>query len=65
MKLPNLSAWGLEHKQFIAFLIVMLSAAGALSYFSLGRAEDPSFTFKVWWYARCGRAQRRRRLNAN
>ncbi|NCN88912.1 MAG: efflux RND transporter permease subunit [Gallionella sp.] len=47
MKLPNLSAWALEHKQFIAFLIVMLSVAGALSYFSLGRAEDPGFTFKV------------------
>jgi len=47
MKLPNLSAWALEHKQFIAFLIVMLTVAGALSYFSLGRAEDPSFTFKV------------------
>ena len=47
MKLPNLSEWALRHQQFVVFLIIVLSVAGTLSYFSLGRAEDPSFTFKV------------------
>ncbi|GAB1232976.1 efflux RND transporter permease subunit [Ferrigenium sp. UT5] len=47
MKLPNLSAWALEHQQFVVFLMAVLAIAGMVSYFSLGRAEDPGFTFKV------------------
>jgi multidrug efflux pump len=43
----NLSAWSLRHPSLIGFLIVLLLAAGALSYVQLGRAEDPDFTFKV------------------
>lgn len=43
----NLSAWALRHPSLIGFLIVLLLAAGALSYVQLGRAEDPDFTFKV------------------
>lgn len=31
----------------VAYLIVVLMAAGIMSYFKLGRAEDPEFTFKV------------------
>jgi multidrug efflux pump len=31
----------------VLYLIIVLMAAGALSYFKLGRAEDPDFTFKV------------------
>jgi len=47
MKLPNLSEWALKHQQMVVYLIIVLSIAGILSYFSLGRAEDPAFTFKV------------------
>ncbi|MDD5057832.1 MAG: efflux RND transporter permease subunit [Sideroxydans sp.] len=47
MKLPNLSEWALKHQQMVVYLIITLSIAGVLSYLSLGRAEDPNFTFKV------------------
>ncbi|MBI3222348.1 MAG: efflux RND transporter permease subunit [Nitrosomonadales bacterium] len=47
MKGPNLSAWSLAHQQMVLYLIIVLMAAGVISYFNLGRAEDPDFTFKV------------------
>ncbi len=47
MKLPNLSEWSLTHQQMVLYLIIVLTAAGVISYFNLGRAEDPDFTFKV------------------
>ena len=47
MKGPNLSAWALTHQQMVMYLIIVLMSAGVISYFSLGRAEDPDFTFKV------------------
>ena len=47
MKMPNLSEWALKHQQMVVYLIIVLSVAGVLSFFSLGRAEDPEFTFKV------------------
>ena len=43
----NASAWALEHKSFVGFLMVLLSVAGLLSYDTLGRDEDPPFTIKV------------------
>ena len=43
----NLSEWALRHRSMVAYLIVMLIAGGVMSYFKLGRAEDPDFTFKV------------------
>ena len=43
----NLSAWAVAHPALILFLIIMFGEAGLLSYRSLGRAEDPSFTIKV------------------
>ncbi|HXU93279.1 MAG TPA: efflux RND transporter permease subunit [Gallionella sp.] len=46
-RLPNLSAWALTHQQMVVYLIIVLMTAGAISYFKLGRAEDPDFTFKV------------------
>jgi multidrug efflux pump len=46
MKMPNLSEWALEHQQMVVYLIIVLSVAGIMSFFSLGRAEDPEFTFK-------------------
>ncbi|MDD2916137.1 MAG: efflux RND transporter permease subunit [Gallionella sp.] len=47
MKGPNLSSWALAHQQMVLFLIIVLMGAGVISYFNLGRAEDPDFTFKV------------------
>jgi multidrug efflux pump subunit AcrB len=43
----NLSSWALTHQQMILYLIIVLMGAGVFSYFGLGRAEDPDFTFKV------------------
>ncbi|MDD5249233.1 MAG: efflux RND transporter permease subunit [Rhodocyclaceae bacterium] len=47
MKKINLSEWSIEHPSMVMYLMVVLMIAGALSYFKLGRAEDPDFTFKV------------------
>lgn len=43
----NLSAWALRHQPLVAYLMMMLMAAGLYAYFSLGRAEDPDFTIKT------------------
>jgi multidrug efflux pump subunit AcrB len=43
----NLSAWSVSHRSLVSFLIILLFAAGAYSYVSLGRGEDPSFTVKL------------------
>jgi multidrug efflux pump len=43
----NLSAWAVAHPAFVLFFIVVISAAGLMSYLSLGRAEDPSFAIKT------------------
>ncbi len=42
----NLSALALRHRQLTLFAMLMLAAAGAWAYFTLGRAEDPAFTIK-------------------
>ena len=43
----NLSDWALKHRSFVWFLILISVVAGTLSYLSLGREEDPSFTIKT------------------
>ena len=43
----NLSAWALRHQSLVRYLMVMLALAGAISYNSLGRSEDPDFTLKT------------------
>ena len=43
----NASAWALEHKSFVGFLMAMMVFAGILSYRQLGRDEDPPFTIKT------------------
>jgi multidrug efflux pump subunit AcrB len=43
----NASAWALEHKSFVGFLMLLLAVAGLFSYGQLGRDEDPPFTIKV------------------
>ena len=47
MQRLNLSEWAITHRALVLFMIMLLGAAGAYSYFNLGRAEDPSFTIKV------------------
>ena len=42
----NLSAWALQHRTLTLLAMVVLGVGGALSYLSLGRAEDPAFTVK-------------------
>ena len=43
----NLSAWAVAHPAFVLFFIIVFSVVGLMSYLSLGRAEDPSFTIKT------------------
>jgi multidrug efflux pump subunit AcrB len=43
----NLSAWAVRHQALVLFLMIALGIAGAASYRTLGRAEDPNFTIKV------------------
>jgi multidrug efflux pump len=47
VKGPNASEWALEHQSLVLFFMLALAAAGLFSYFKLGQAEDPDFTFKV------------------
>jgi multidrug efflux pump len=47
MKQLNLSEWALKHQQMVLYLIIVFMIGGAISFFQLGRAEDPDFTFKV------------------
>jgi len=43
----NLSDWALKHRSFIVFLMIAATVGGLFSYFRLGRAEDPPFTFRT------------------
>lgn len=43
----NLSAWALAHQQLVAFLMLVVVAAGVMSYERLPRNEDPAFTIKT------------------
>jgi multidrug efflux pump len=43
----NLSAWALNHKPFIGFMMVVMLLAGLRAYNGLGRDEDPPFTIKT------------------
>lgn len=43
----NLSAWALNHQSLIAFFMLLLMAAGIISYEQLPRNEDPAFTIKT------------------
>ncbi|MBK9018635.1 MAG: efflux RND transporter permease subunit [Sulfuritalea sp.] len=47
MKQLNLSEWALRHQSMVLYLMIVFMIGGVLSFFSLGRAEDPDFTFKV------------------
>ncbi|ANJ76010.1 efflux RND transporter permease subunit [Ralstonia insidiosa] len=43
----NLSALAVRERAVTLFLICLISLAGLVSFFKLGRAEDPAFTVKV------------------
>jgi multidrug efflux pump subunit AcrB len=43
----NLSALAVRERSITLFLILLISLAGLVSFFKLGRAEDPAFTVKV------------------
>jgi multidrug efflux pump subunit AcrB len=43
----NLSEWALGHRSFVMYCMIAVMAAGALSYYRLGRNEDPAFTFRT------------------
>lgn len=44
---PNLSSWALRHPSFVTYLMGVILISGLFAYLTLGRAEDPDFTFKV------------------
>lgn len=44
----NLSALAVREKAITLFLIIAIAAAGIFAFLKLGRAEDPSFTIKVF-----------------
>jgi multidrug efflux pump subunit AcrB len=44
---PNLSDWALKHRSFIVFAMLAITIGGLMSYFRLGRSEDPAFTFRA------------------
>ena len=44
---PNLSDWALKHRSFVVFLMIAATIAGQGPYASLGRNEDPAFTFRA------------------
>ena len=50
MKKPagfNLSGWALAHQQLVVFFMLLVMAAGVMSYEHLSRNEDPAFTIKT------------------
>jgi multidrug efflux pump subunit AcrB len=47
LKSFNLSEWALDHRSLVWYFMIVFLMAGVLSYVSLGREEDPSFTIKT------------------
>ena len=43
----NISEWSLRHRSFVVYCMIAVTVAGAMSYRSLGRNEDPAFTFRT------------------
>ena len=43
----NLSEWALSHRSLMVYFMIVAVLAGVLSYFRLGRNEDPSFVIKT------------------
>src|SRR5881628_13525 len=47
----NLSAIAVREKAITLFLLIAIVAAGIFAFLKLGRAEDPTFTIKVFTVA--------------
>ncbi|MFZ2629737.1 MAG: efflux RND transporter permease subunit [Rugosibacter sp.] len=47
MKGINLSAWAIEHPSMVRFLLAMLLLLGTMSYYTMGRNEEPPHIFRV------------------
>src|SRR3982074_1090495 len=47
----NLSALAVREKAITLFLLIAIAAAGIFAFLKLGRAEDPSFTIKVFTFS--------------
>jgi multidrug efflux pump subunit AcrB len=43
----NVSEWALRHRALVIFMMATILVGGIVSYFNLGRAEDPTFTVKT------------------
>ena len=43
----NLTEWALRHRSLTQFFLILLTAAGLLSYATLGLKEEPEFKFKT------------------
>src|SRR5258706_4121850 len=43
----NLSEWALKHRSLVAYIMIVAVIAGVLSYYRLGRSEDPTFIIKT------------------
>ncbi len=43
----NLSAWALNNRPLVLFVMLMASIVGFMAYGQLGQSEDPPFTFKA------------------
>jgi multidrug efflux pump len=43
----NLSEWALNHRSLVIYFMIVAVVAGVVSYFRLGRSEDPSFIIKT------------------
>ena len=43
----NLSEWALKHRSFVIYVMIASVIAGLVSYYRLGRNEDPAFVIKT------------------
>jgi multidrug efflux pump subunit AcrB len=43
----NLSGWALKNRSLVAYLMIISVIAGIISYYRLGRSEDPTFIIKT------------------
>jgi multidrug efflux pump subunit AcrB len=43
----NLSEWALKHRSLVVYFMIVAVLAGVMSYFRLGRNEDPAFIIKT------------------
>lgn len=44
---PNLSEWALNKRSLVVFVMILAVVAGVMSFFNLGRGEDPAITTRT------------------